>query len=100
LVACINAAAFAAPAPYTYGNAGRDILSGPGLTNFDASLSKNFRFGERVTFQFRAEAFNTLNHPNFGNPSATFGTVSFGNITSLNGNAPMRQIQFAGRLFF
>jgi outer membrane receptor protein involved in Fe transport len=100
LVACINAAAFSAPAPYTYGNAGRNILSGPGLTNLDTSLSKNFRFGEHVTFQFRAEAFNTLNHPNFGNPSATFGTVSFGNITSLNGNAPMRQIQFAGRLFF
>ncbi|HWF48424.1 MAG TPA: carboxypeptidase regulatory-like domain-containing protein [Bryobacteraceae bacterium] len=100
LVACVNTAAFAAPAPYTYGNAGRDILSGPGLTNLDASLSKNFRFGERVTFQFRAEAFNAFNHPNFANPSATFGTSTFGNITALNGNAPMRQFQFAGRLFF
>jgi len=100
LIACINSAAFAAPAAYTYGNLGRDILSGPGLTNLDASLSKSFRLAERLTFQFRAEAFNAVNHPNFANPSATYGTSTFGNITSLNGNAPMRMFQFAGRLFF
>lgn len=100
LVACINKSAFANPAQYTYGNAGRNLLYGPGSAHVDASLIKNFRFAERFTFQFRAEAFNLFNHPNFANPSATFGTLSFGNITRLNSSVPMRQLQFAARFLF
>src|SRR5205814_293362 len=62
--------AFVTPAQYVYGNAGRDILFGPGRTNLDASLFKDFRVRERLTVQFRAEAFNLLNHAQFGQPNA------------------------------
>ena len=60
--------AFASPAPFLYGNAGRDILFGPGRTNLDTSLFKDFRPLEQLTVQFRAEAFNLMNHPQFGQP--------------------------------
>jgi hypothetical protein len=67
----------------------------------DWSLAKNFRINERAQFQFRFETFGLFNHSNFGNPSATFGTASFGNITGLNGPAPgTRNIQLAGKFQF
>ena len=69
-----NPAAFVLPAAGTYGNAGRDILRGPGLGEFDMSLFKNIAVTERVKVQFRAEFFNILNHPNFGLP--TTGTFT------------------------
>jgi hypothetical protein len=90
--------AFATPALYTYGNAGRDILYGPGRTNLDASLFKDFRLSERLTIQFRAEAFNIMNHPQFGQPNATIGNAAVGTITSIVGNP--RQLQGALRLAF
>ncbi len=90
--------AFATPPIYTYGNAGRDILFGPGRTNLDASLFKDFRPLERLTVQFRTEAFNVLNHPQFGQPNATIGSGSVGQITSTVGNP--RQLQVALRLVF
>ncbi|MES1257987.1 MAG: TonB-dependent receptor [Acidobacteriota bacterium] len=89
---------FTTPALYTYGNAGRDILFGPGRTNLDASLFKDFRLRERLTAQFRAEAFNILNHPQFGQPNATIGNGAVGTITSTVGNP--RQLQVALRLLF
>src|SRR5438270_5678742 len=61
--------AFSTPAPYTYGNAGRDILYGPGRTNLDLSLFKYFVIREQTRFELRAEAFNILNHPQFGLPN-------------------------------
>ncbi len=90
--------AFTTPPIYTYGNAGRDILFGPGRTNLDASLFKDFRPLERLTVQFRTEAFNVLNHPQFGQPNATIGSGSVGQITSPVGNP--RQLQVALRLVF
>ncbi|HVX56884.1 MAG TPA: hypothetical protein VHA37_04075, partial [Candidatus Saccharimonadales bacterium] len=90
--------AFTTPALYTYGNAGRDILFGPGRTNVDASLFKDFRVIERLTAQFRAEAFNIFNHPQFGQPNATIGNGAVGTITSTVGNP--RQLQVALRLVF
>jgi hypothetical protein len=98
LINCINAAAFATPAAYTYGNFGRNVLFGPGFVNTDFSVFKNIPIRESLKFQFRAEMFNFFNHPNFANPNATFGTTSFGSITSQNGNS--REIQFAGKLIF
>jgi hypothetical protein len=50
------------------GNAGRNSLRAPGFFQWDFSLMKNFPVREKVTVQFRADIFNILNHPNFGNP--------------------------------
>jgi hypothetical protein len=66
-----NPAAFALPAAGTYGNAGRDILEGPGLLGFDSSLLKSFHIHERAGLQFRAEFFNLLNRTNLGLPLIT-----------------------------
>jgi hypothetical protein len=89
---------FTTPALYTFGNAGRDILFGPGRTNLDASLFKNFRVRERFDVQFRGESFNVFNHPQFALPNATIGSGSVGTITSIVGNP--RQMQVALRLVF
>ena len=66
----------------TYGNAGRGIIRGPGSFNIDASLIKNTRIG-RLDTEFRLEAFNVLNHPQFGNPNTTLGNAAFGTISSM-----------------
>jgi hypothetical protein len=71
-----NPAALALPAAGTYGNAGRDIIEGPGLLEFDSSLFKSFHIHERAGLQFRAEVFNLLNRTNFGLPLITTFTSS------------------------
>ena len=65
-----NPAAFSAPYPGTFGNAGRDTLTGPGLSELDLSLAKSTTIHERLRAQFRAEFFNVLNHSNFTTPNA------------------------------
>ena len=90
--------AFAVPAIYTFGNVGRDTLFGPGRWNVDMSLFKDFHLHERLVLQFRAEAFNVFNHPQFGQPNGTVGTSSAGTITSIVGNP--RQMQLALRIQF
>lgn len=77
-----NTAAFAANAPYTYGNAGRNILRGPGLFNLDLAAHKTFRITERVTAQLRLESFNATNTPALGNPNTQVGNALFGQISS------------------
>jgi hypothetical protein len=67
----LNPAAFAAPAPGTFGNSRRNDYTGPGLTQLDLMLSKTFSVADRLSFDFHADAYNVLNHPNFANP----GTV-------------------------
>jgi len=100
LVRCVDIAAFSLPAQFTYGNTPRNFMRGPGLVNLDWSFFKNFAFTERFKLQFRMETFNTLNHPNFGNPNNTFvpGSTVFGNITGTATN--MRQMQMALKLLF
>jgi hypothetical protein len=93
-----NTAAFALPAPYTYGNAGRDSLRGPGFWNMDFSLFRSFSLTEHAHLQFRGEFFNIFNNVDFGNPSATLGNPNFGVITS-TANSP-RTIQFGAKLNF
>ncbi len=112
----VNVAAFAPAAPYTYGNAPRNLpCQQPGSNNSDISINKNFKITERVNAQFRAEALNAFNTPQFGNPSATYvvGTPStvgatpvaatgssqtLGNVTTqINYN---RIIQLGGRISF
>jgi hypothetical protein len=108
LVGCIAAAAFTVndlypitPTNYAYGDAGRNLLHGPGAQTVNFSLFKYFAIRERLRLQFRFETFGLFNHSNFGNPSATLNTSSFGNITSLNATAPgSRVIQFALKLQF
>ncbi|HVF44023.1 MAG TPA: hypothetical protein VM936_13460, partial [Pyrinomonadaceae bacterium] len=61
----LNPAAFALPAPGTFGNLSRGLVRQPSLTNVDFSLNKNWTMRERYRLQFRAEFFNLLNHPSF-----------------------------------
>jgi len=92
--------AFAQPAPYTFGNSGRDILRGPGWSNVNFSLAKNFRIrwiGEAGRLQIRSEAYDLLNHPNFGMPNPNIGTPGVGVISSALTN---RIIQLGAKLSF
>jgi hypothetical protein len=93
-----NTAAFAIPPPYTFGNAGRNILMGPGLFTVDTSLARRFQVSEHGAIVFEAQAFNALNRVNFQMPQ-NFADVpsTFGHIFSAN---PPRQIQFALRYSF
>lgn len=96
----IDASAFAFPAQYTFGNAGRNILTGPGFLSTDVSLQRNFglKLTERSRIEFRAEAFNLFNTPQFGNPNATLGNTAFGTI---GGTARSnRQMQLGLRFLF
>ncbi|HYR90957.1 MAG TPA: carboxypeptidase regulatory-like domain-containing protein, partial [Terriglobia bacterium] len=99
--------AFTVPLAGTFGNAGRSTFRGPGLFNLDTSLFKRIPIRESVTLQFRAEAFNVLNHVNFAFPnqvvfqgnSANYSySESAGEIT--NTATPSRQLQFALKLLF
>ncbi|WP_035359550.1 TonB-dependent receptor [Edaphobacter aggregans] len=97
---CIDATAYANPAPGTFGNLQRDAIYAPGVANTNASLFKNFPIWETVSFQFRAEAFNLFNHPNPGSPNTTFGGSTFGYITGANTNFGARVMQLAGKINF
>ena len=95
--------AFVIPLAGTFGNIGRGTFRGPGLTNFDMSLFKKFSVDEKRSLQFRAEAFNIFNHPNFSspNPVAFSGnnySSSAGVITATSTTS--RQIQLALKLLF
>jgi hypothetical protein len=92
-----DTAAFAFPAPGTFGNAGRNILDGPGFQNVNMSLVKNTVLTEGVRLQFRAEAFNLFNHPNFNLPDNFLGSPTFGRISSAR---DPRHIQFGLKLLF
>jgi hypothetical protein len=90
--------AFAAPPPNTYGNVARGVLYAPGSVNFDTSFVKNFRVTERVNAQFRLDAFNLFNTPQFGFPNAAIGSPTVGRITSTI--ADNRDLQFALKVEF
>jgi hypothetical protein len=100
-----NAAAFAPAAPGTFGTAGRNSLSGPATWNVDFSAIKNFRIMEGQSLQLRYETFNTLNHPQWGNPNTNAwntntvaAPANFARITSTA--TDMRQMQFALKYIF
>ena len=88
--------------PGTFGNAGRNILRGDGLHNFDLGVSRFFRISEHHRLQFRAEVFNLTNHPNFFFPTANLSSSAFGTITRAanTGTGAQRQIQFALKYLF
>jgi hypothetical protein len=100
-----NPSAFIQPLPGTYGNAGRNILQGPGLVETDLSLTKKFSLSDRLNMQFRSEFFNVFNRTNFnipnpvvyasatGGPSPTAGVITATSTT-------FRQIQFGLKLMW
>lgn len=94
-----NPYAFAVAAPGTFGNSGRGIFDGPGVISLDMGLMKNFKISERVGLQFRIEAFNSTNHPNFADPSSDISNPLYtGKIYSLT--TDMRELQAAFRISF
>lgn len=100
-----NPAAFALPAPGSYGTIERNAFYGPGFASVDLSVLKNFKIKERYSIQFRSEIFNIFNRLNMGNPD---GSVSGGLIsgTRHGGDAPgigygePRNIQFVVKFLF
>jgi len=109
-----NPNCYAIQAPGTLGNVGRDTIIGPGLAQLDLSLSKETKIKERLRVQFRAEAYNIFNHPQFGQPGnsvfSSFKTVngvttgvvngSAGIISSIATNSTGRQIQLGIKVLF
>jgi hypothetical protein len=90
---------FQAPAAFTFGNAGRNILIGPGAVNFDFGVLKNIPIREVTRLEFRAEAFNLMNTPQFYPPNGAIGNPNAGFINGVRGGSN-RQIQFALKLIF
>jgi hypothetical protein len=74
--------AVAAPPALTFGNSSRSLVTAPGLIDWSLSALKNIRFHERYAIQFRAEALNFLNHPNFMAPGNALGSSNFGVISA------------------
>jgi hypothetical protein len=103
-----NTACFSAPPNGELGNLGRNTLIGPGFWDLDLAVMKNTRIGEKLSVQFRVEAFNIFNHPDFDLPNPNLFTLAptggaipnpvAGQITDTV-NAP-RQIQFALKFLF
>jgi hypothetical protein len=102
----INIAAFTTPANGTWGNAGRNIVTGPNLFQIDAALQKDTKLSERMGLIFRVDVFNVFNHPELGNPNLNISSpATFGRISSLENSSPIgtggaRSIQMALRLKF
>ncbi|MBL8235857.1 MAG: TonB-dependent receptor [Bryobacterales bacterium] len=94
----IDASQFSIPPEYQFGTAPRTYngLRSDGTAQIDTTLSKNFRFGEILTAQFRAEFFNLTNSARFAPPNAAFGNVQFGTVNA-QGNQP-RVVQFSLKL--
>ncbi len=95
-----NTDCFVAPAQYVFGNEGRNVLTGPGRNNMDFALHRIFplKFREGMSLEFRAEAYNLLNHPQFQFPGATIGASNAGIISATA--VPNRELQMALRLMF
>ncbi|HEV2381229.1 MAG TPA: TonB-dependent receptor [Terriglobia bacterium] len=105
----LNTAAFSTPLPFTFGNAGRNILRGPGLGSWDFSALRNFRLRESTSLEFRAEMFNILNRANFDIPQRDLASASFGQIFNTlqpeaglasGGPGEPRELQLALRLIW
>jgi hypothetical protein len=90
--------AYVAPTPGYQGTVTRNVLRGPGTAEVDFSAIKNFALYERLTAQFRAEAFNIINHPNFGNPAANISNSNVGTVSATSFDN--RDLQFALKLIW
>ncbi len=92
-----DTAAFAVPALYKYGNAGRSVIEGPGLFNIDLAVIRNFQVSEAARIEFRFEAFNVTNHSNFNIPQTSFVSPTFGVIGAA---FEARDLQFGLKVYF
>jgi hypothetical protein len=93
-----NTDAFAIAQRYSFGNSGRNVLIGPGLTNLDLALMKAFKLHHEQLLQARVEVFNFFNHPNFKLPESYIDNpATFGRVLAAE---PARQIQFGLKYVF
>lgn len=92
-----NTAAFSMPVFGRFGNAGRNIVDGPGYRNVNLAVLKHVDLGTGVRLQLRAEAFNLFNNTNFDLPDAFLGSPTFGRI--LSAQSP-RRVQFGVKAIF
>jgi hypothetical protein len=94
-----NTAAYSRAPNGTFGTAGRSEIIGPGIMNWDFSLLREFHFSDgRPYLEFRFEAFNFLNNPNWAEPNTTLSSVAFGRISATR--TDMRQLQFGLKFIF
>ncbi len=91
----IDPSCFAQPAPSMFGDSGANILTGPGVNNWDFGIGKLIPLHEAAHLELRVEAFNALNHAQFLNPDFTMTDSSFGRVTAAG---PARQLQFASKI--
>ena len=95
----LNPAAFAAPAPGTFGDVNRGAIRSPGYSNYDMSLFKNFRIHDRFNVQLRGEAFNLTNTPHFAPAVGNVNSPLFGQqVSTLTGFG--RQVNLGFRFMF
>ena len=92
-----NTAAFILPAQNTFGNAGRNVILGPGLVNMDISFQKEASVHEKLKAQLRCDIYNIFDHTNFDLPGRIYGASNFGVIASAE---DPRQFQFALKFLF
>jgi hypothetical protein len=95
--AWINPCAFQIAPAGTFGNAGRNNITGPSFKNLDLVVSRVFKIRENLSMQFRVEAFNAFNHPNFDLPVQTVDSSTFASIPSAQA---ARQLQFGLKIRF
>ena len=88
---------FAKPAPNYFGDSGTNIITGPGINNWDMGIGKVFPIREAMDLQFRTELFNAFNHTQFLNPDSTMTDSTFGRITTAR---PARELQFGLKLLW
>jgi hypothetical protein len=98
-----NPAAFIVPPSGTFGNVGRNVLTGPGLATWDFSVLKETHLFERLNLQFRAEIFNLLNRTNLNTPNLIVFTSAAGTPSPVAGtftqtSTTSRQVQFGLKL--
>jgi hypothetical protein len=93
-----DVSAFSVPALYKHGTSGRRVIDAPGFRNLDFSLTRSFPIRESTRLEFRAEAFNAANHPNFGAPNNFIDRPAPGAITSTVNTG--RRFQFALKLYY
>ena len=102
-----QASATAATSPTAYtglGSMQRNALTGPGFADLDMAGEKDTKITERLSFNLRADAFDILNHPNFGQPSGNVQSSTFGQITgtrfAISDGGSSRQLQISGKFVF
>jgi hypothetical protein len=97
-ISFFNPAAYAVPATGTFGNDGRNSISGPRLTVLNMGIAKSFSFGERVHLELRSDWVNALNHPSLGTPGNSLGGGNFGLINSGTENQGVSVAPRSGQL--